>query len=190
MISSPNTPSGGTILEDLPFYLARAVVNFRRFNDRTLRAVGLESQAPGIASVLHALDEQDDCTVNSLVERTHLPNGTLTGLLDNLERDRCIQRVPNPADRRSWRIRLTAKGRRLCVKLQQRHRMVMAMFHDALSDQETAELKRLLAQVTARMRTYTSEEDRPPARTPVRSRDSKSAVKPPRRRRQTAKATA
>lgn len=177
MHSDPTTPSGGTMLEDLPFYLARAALNFRRFNDRTLRAVGLKSQAPGIASVLHALDEEDDCTVNSLVERTHLPNGTLTGLLDGLERDRCIERSPNPADGRSWNIRLTPKGRRLCAKLQQRHRMVMAVFSDTLSEQEIAELKRLLARVTARMRTFTSSENRPTARKPARVRKSKAAPK-------------
>ena len=156
MLSDPETTSSDTILEDLPFYLARAALNFRRFNDRTLRAIGLESQAPGIASVLHALDEQDHCTVKSLVGRTRLPNGTLTGLLDTLERDRCIRRVPNPDDGRSWRIRLSAKGRRVCAKLHQRHRLVMEVLREALSDEEAAELKRLLARVTARMCAYTS----------------------------------
>ena len=170
MLKNPQTPPGETILDDLPFYFARAVVDFRRFNDYTLRAVGLQPQAPGIASVLHALDEWDDCTVNSLIQRTHLPNGTLTGLLDSLEDDRCIQRVSNPADGRSWHIRLTAKGRKLCAKLHHRHLMVMELFRDALSDRETAQLKRLLTRVTARMRTYTSGEALPPNRTSARTR--------------------
>lgn len=93
------------------------MLGFRRFNDRTLRAVGLKPQPPGMASVLHALEEQDDCTVNSVVQRTHLANGTLTGLLDALERDGCLQRAANPDDGRSWRIQLTPAGRRLCAKL-------------------------------------------------------------------------
>lgn len=176
MLSDPEPPSGITILEDLPFYIARAAVAFRRFNERSVRAVGVEPQAPGIASILHALSEQDDCTVSSLVGRTGLPNGTLTGLLDTLEADRCIQRVPNPVDGRSWCIRLSAKGRRLCVKLEERHRVVMTMFRDTLSDRETVQLKRLLARVTDRMRRYVSEEDSIAVRTP--QRQSGPAAKP------------
>jgi len=127
---------------------------FRQFNDRTLHAVGAKPQPPGLASVLHALAERDNCTVNDLIEQTHLPNGTLTGLLDSLERDDCIERVRNPDDGRSRRIRLTKDGRKLRTKLDQRHALVMEIFREALSDAESAELTRLLAQITARMRAY------------------------------------
>jgi DNA-binding MarR family transcriptional regulator len=186
MRSTPKRPAGGTILDDLPFHLARAALNFRRFNDRTLSAIGLESQAPGIASVLHALHELDDCTVNSLVERTHLPNGTLTGLLDTLEGDRCIQRVPNPDDGRSWHIRLTAKGRQICAKLHQRHLLVMGLFRDVLTERETAELKRLLAQVTTCMRAYTASPDQSPSRSSSRTQRARTSPQPRRQRRKVA----
>lgn len=164
MLSDPDARLGDTILEDLPFHLARVGISFRRFNDRTLRAVGLKSQAPGMASVLHALEEQDDCAVNSLVERTHLSNGTLTGVLDSLARDGCVERARDPDDGRSWRIRLTPKGRRLCGQLDQRHRMVMALFREVLSEAETTELKRLLARVTACMRACGTDGLRSPIR--------------------------
>jgi DNA-binding MarR family transcriptional regulator len=51
-------------------------------------------------------------------------------LLDGLERDRCIRRVRNADDGRSWRVCLTEKGRRLCAKLDQRHRVVMDLFRE------------------------------------------------------------
>jgi DNA-binding MarR family transcriptional regulator len=82
-----------SLLEDLPFYLARAAISFRRINDRTLREVGLKAQAPGVGSVLYALLEEDNCAVNSLVDRTHLPNGTLSGVLDRLEQEQIIERA-------------------------------------------------------------------------------------------------
>jgi DNA-binding MarR family transcriptional regulator len=154
MASVPRRASGETLLEDLPFHLARATLAFRRFNDRTLHATGLKPQTPGLASVLHALEENDDCTISRLVEQTQLPNGTLTGLLDTLAEDGLLERIANPDDGRSWRIRLTKSGRTLCAKLQQRHQLVMDLFRDALSEAETAELKRLLSRVTARMRAY------------------------------------
>lgn len=146
-----------SILEDLPFHLARAALVFRKFNDETLHTIGLHSQAPGMASVLHALHAYNDCTVSDLVSKTHLANGTLTGILDRLERERFIQRVQNADDGRSWRIRLTPKGHTLCSDLRRRHRMVMRIFGEVLSGKETSELKRMLELVTDRMRAYHAE---------------------------------
>lgn len=147
-------PAPRSLLEDLPFHLARATLGFRRFNDQTLRAVGLEAQAPGLATVLHALSELGESPVRLLVEKTHLPNGTLTGLLDSLERDGLIQRTRNPSDGRSWLVGLTKRGRSHCKKLQERHRIVMEAFREALSEAEAAELTGLLDRLTTRMREY------------------------------------
>ncbi len=143
-----------SILEDLPFRLARAALDFRRFNDRTLRAVGVEDLAPGLASVLHAVEEAGGCTVNHLVAQTHLPNGTLTGLLDTLEREGRIRRQRNPDDGRSWLVELTPVGRVLCEKLHGRHNDVMKVFEDAFSEAEIAELSRLLSKASACMREH------------------------------------
>ena len=154
MIPVRSDPTTCSVLEDLPFCLARATLSFRRFNDQTLRAIGLPSLAPGAASVLHALQEEQRCTVNRLVERTHLPNGTLTGLLDELEGEGYLARFSNPEDGRSWLVGLTARGLRLCKKLQTRHGLVMEVFGEALTDTEQAELVRLLGKVTQCMRAY------------------------------------
>jgi len=157
-------PATRSILEDLPFCLARAALGFRRFNDQTLRAIGLPALAPGAASILHALQEEPRCTVSRLVERTHLPNGTLSGLLDELEGKSYLARFSNPEDGRSWLVGLTPRGRRLCTKLQKRHRTVMEIFGAALTDAEQADLVRLLGKVTQCLRAY-----RPEGR-PVHSR--------------------
>jgi DNA-binding MarR family transcriptional regulator len=143
-----------SVLEDLPFCLARATLGFRRFNDLTLRAIGLTTLAPGAASILHALQEERSCTINRLVERTHLPNGTLTGLLDELEEEGHLARFSNPEDGRSWLVGLTPQGLRLCKKLQKRHALVMEVFGEALTDADQAELVRLLGKVTQCMRAY------------------------------------
>ena|GEM_PF-2357218 len=148
-----------SVLEDLPFCLARATLSFRRISDETLRAVGLESLAPGLASVLHGIEEMDECTVNALIEKTHLPNGTLTGLLDTLERDGHIRRTRNPDDGRSWIIQLTGSGRQICKKLGVRHRAVMGMFREVLTEKESMEVARLLEKLISHMRAYTVEND-------------------------------
>lgn len=159
MSPPPSAPVSGTVLEDLPFCLARAALGFRRFNDQTLRAVGLEALAPGLASVLHALEERNACTVNRLLEMTHLPNGTLTGLLDELEQNGYVERISNPDDGRSWLVQLTTSGHRLCAKLQKRHQLVMDAFRATLSEAEMSQLTRLLEKATTSMRTYVARDD-------------------------------
>lgn len=154
-------PTTSSVLEDIPFCLARASLAFRRFNDHSLRLSGLPSLPPGAASVLHVLqEEQQRCTVNLLVERTHLPNGTLTGLLDALEGEGYLARFSNPEDGRSWLVGLTAPGLRLCTKLQKRHGMVMEAFGDVLTAAEQVELARLLGKATDCMRAYRPAERR------------------------------
>ncbi|HET7535564.1 MAG TPA: MarR family transcriptional regulator [Candidatus Didemnitutus sp.] len=160
MPPTQSDPTADSVLADLPFCLARATLAFRRFNDQSLRAVGLPSLAPGEASILHVLQEEQRCTVNRLVEKSHLPNGTLTGLLDDLEREGYLARFSNPEDGRSWLVGLTPAGIRLCRKLQKRHEMVMEVLGESLSDAEQDELVRLLGKVTHWMRAYRPE-DRP-----------------------------
>lgn len=144
-----------SVLEDLPFCLARATLAFRRFNDQTLRAAGLPALPPGAASVLHVLAEEGQrCPVNCLVERTHLPNGTLTGLLDELEKAGYLARCANPDDGRSWLVGLTPAGLRLCAKLQKRHDLVMDVIGETFTSNEQAELARLLEKATHCMRAY------------------------------------
>lgn len=146
------TPGEKTLLDDLPFHLARAGLAFRRLSDQTLRESGLANQAPGLPTLLHAAEELGDCSVGDLVERTHLANGTLTGLLDVLENEGCIRRVANPEDGRSWMIQLTKSGRKICTKLRARHAGVMKLFSNALSPKEASDLKRSLQKLTLAMR--------------------------------------
>jgi DNA-binding MarR family transcriptional regulator len=141
-------------LEDLPFYLVRDTVAFRRMNDCALRQVGMESQPLGAGSVLHTLFEDDSCTVKSLVERTLLPNGTLTGVLDGLERDGLIRRVKNADDGRSWLVQLTARGKAVRGTVMRRHKIITDLFDAAISPQETLLLKRALHRLTASINDY------------------------------------
>lgn len=140
-----------SVLDDLPFCLARATLAFRRFDDLTLRAMGIQSMPPGMASILHALKERDGCPVNDLVRMTNIPNSTMTGLLNSLERKGYIIRTRNPADGRSRIIRLRSGGIELYNRLLERHRSVMTLFQEALSEQESSDLKRLLDKITRHM---------------------------------------
>jgi DNA-binding MarR family transcriptional regulator len=149
-------PSGKTILNDLPFCLARAAIGFYRLNECLLRQVGLRAQPLGAGTVLHALFEQNDCTVKELAKRTQIPNGTLTGILDRLENDGLVRRAENADDGRSWRIGLTIKGQGMRKQLIRRHEITLLLFNAVFSSREAARLKRDLVRLTTYMRCYVS----------------------------------
>ena len=147
----PKSPSA---LEDLPFVMARMTVSFRRFNDQTLRSVGLAGMAPGLASVLHALEALAPCTTGQLVEVTQFPNGTLTGLLDTLEEQGLVTRQSNPKDGRSRVLSLTRKGRKVCEKLRERHALSLSFLQQALGARDAAQLARLLDKAAKALGSY------------------------------------
>ena len=75
-----------------------------------------ESEARGIQAfslgLLYFIDAAGALTPTELAVETGLPPTTLRRWLDELERRGQIRRRPNPADRRSVTVSLTAKGKR------------------------------------------------------------------------------
>jgi DNA-binding MarR family transcriptional regulator len=59
--------------------------------------------------MLVVLLDEDGALPSQLADKTALDRSTTTGLLDRLERDGWIERRPDPNDRRTLRVHLTAK---------------------------------------------------------------------------------
>jgi DNA-binding MarR family transcriptional regulator len=139
------TPSA---LDELPVFIFRLHHAFPSFLDSLGRGSPLAGKLrPGMGSVLLALLEEDDCNVKALVERLHLRNGTLTGLLDRLEESGLITRTACPDDGRAFRVRLTRRGRALGPTMLEYHRHGTAALEAGLSRAEVAQLKWLLSRV-------------------------------------------
>jgi len=73
-----------------------------------------------------------------------VPSGTLTGRLDKLERLGAIERVPDPADRRAMRVRLTSKGFDATEAAITAHVALEQQLLAPLSERERAQLDRLM----------------------------------------------
>lgn len=86
-----------------------------------------------------------------LRDAAHLPAQTLTGVLDQLAAAGFVRRSPNPADRRSILVELTAAGQaaldRICPPLIEIEEDCMA----TLSDAELRRITDLLARVQSRI---------------------------------------
>lgn len=79
------------------------------------RALGV---SPAEGHLLTYLRRYAPAPVGELARVFGTKQSTLTSILDRLERDRLLRRAPNPADRRSFLLRLTPKGRSLAGRLQ------------------------------------------------------------------------
>ena len=61
---------------------------------------GLEDLAGARGRVIFALWNEDNIPIKKLVEKTSLDKATLTGIIDRLERDGYVKRIPSPDDKR------------------------------------------------------------------------------------------
>lgn len=88
-----------------------------RLSKKLTRIINLQLKPFGITteqwSVLRTLSESDEITQKELSERADKDQATLTKILDLLEKNKFIERVQNPSDRRSFLIKITNKGTEL-----------------------------------------------------------------------------
>ena len=107
-----------------------------------IRALGLTCSQ---FDVIATLGDTEGMTCKELSEKTLVTKGTLTGVLDRLEKKGLIVRVQSREDRRSIFIRLTQKGDALFQKVFSAHIHYMKpYFERALTAAEASTLRELL----------------------------------------------
>jgi DNA-binding MarR family transcriptional regulator len=117
-----------------------SVVNARLAG--ALRPHGLTEASFNVLMILEGSDRA--LCPHEIGERRLVTRGTVTGVLDSLERHDLIRRSPHPADRRMLLIELTPAGRDLLAKALPDVRRAEADVMDGLSTTERDTLQRLL----------------------------------------------
>ncbi len=108
-----------------------------RYSARHVRALGL---TPAQFDVVAALGASSGVTLRQLSELTLITKGTLTGVVDRLERRQLLRRRADPADGRRTCVELTPSGRRLFARALPRH---VAHVRRAFATLEPARLERM-----------------------------------------------
>jgi DNA-binding MarR family transcriptional regulator len=85
--------------------------------------------------------------MKELSRRMMVTGGNVTGITDQLVAEGLVDRVDVEGDRRAYRVRLTAKGRRLFNDMAQQHEGWIMEAFSGLSDKDIATLYRLLGKV-------------------------------------------
>lgn len=84
---------------------------------------------------------------NEISRELNVSRTNITNLIDGLERDGLVERVPNPADRRVSYAQLTEDGRAICERLMPTMAEVMQDATRDFSPDERAQLKTFLYRV-------------------------------------------
>jgi DNA-binding MarR family transcriptional regulator len=104
-----------------------------RMNTR-FRPFGLSTATFNVLLVLfRAVGPLSPCDIG---ERLWVTRGTVTGLLDSLERQHLVRRTPHPKDRRMLLIELTDEGRCILERLMPEHFQGMCDLLSCLSESE------------------------------------------------------
>jgi MarR family transcriptional regulator, organic hydroperoxide resistance regulator len=80
---------------------------------------------------LFALDQTEPATAGEIAEMARISPASVTGMLDDLERDGIVTRVRSDTDRRRVLVTLTDDGRAL---LKKRRRLWLKRWDSALAD--------------------------------------------------------
>jgi len=101
-------------METLPFEIGETAHALRKAFDR--RAVGM-----GVTraqwKVLFRLERQPGLRQIELADMLDIEPITLSRIVDRLEEGGLVERVADPADRRAWRLHVTARAQPLIEKL-------------------------------------------------------------------------
>ena len=86
-------------------------------------------------------------TPAELADAAGVTRGTMTGLVDTLEKDGLVTRQSDPQDRRAVPVQLTAAGRRLMGKMLPGYFAAVAEIMQPLNETERKQLVRLLQKI-------------------------------------------
>ena len=108
---------------------------------------GLEDLAGARGRVIFALFNEDNIPIKKLVEKTSLDKATLTGIIDRLERDGYVKRIPSPDDKRATLISRTGKDEIFKSKIPEVSAQQNALFYKGFSTSEIKEFEEYLKRI-------------------------------------------
>jgi Transcriptional regulators len=121
--------------------LARAHDTFAKMTDEDIRSYGLTTPQFG---VLECLGHLGPMTLGELCRKQLVSGGNMTVVVDNLEKEGLVGRVPSKDDRRAILVRLTAKGKKLFDEIFVKHAKCVSALAGVLTEKEQGDLAFLL----------------------------------------------
>jgi DNA-binding MarR family transcriptional regulator len=129
----------------IPFLLSQLGVYLAEDFVHRLEPFGLEPRA---YAVMKALSEDDGRSQRELSTQLGIHRNVMVSVVDKLERDGLVRRMPHPSDRRAFAVTLTDKARDLLPKLDAQGIAQQAEITATLTDAERTAVLRHLQQMS------------------------------------------
>lgn len=144
-----STPYSPQIAAQEPFLatvreLVRAYQAFSAYSEAFVRQYDL---TPAQFDVIATLGNTAGLSMGDIGEKTLITKGTLTGVVDRLEKKGLVEREIPPENRRSIVVRLTAEGERLFEQVFPAHIADMKQHFAVLNPSELELLRVLLSRL-------------------------------------------
>jgi MarR family transcriptional regulator, 2-MHQ and catechol-resistance regulon repressor len=124
--------------------LVRAYQAFVTYDEAHIRKLDLTSPQ---FDVIATLGNTPGMTMGQLAEKTLVTKGTLTGIIDRLEKKGLVRREVPPENRRCFKIVLTPEGERVFEEVFPSHIAYMKERFDLLSPEEAEQTKVVLSRL-------------------------------------------
>jgi DNA-binding MarR family transcriptional regulator len=116
---------------------------------RTLLRERFDTTLPRFDLMAQLERAPDGLKMNELSRRMMVTGGNVTGITDQLVAEGLVERIEVAGDRRAYRVRLTAKGRKQFHEMARQHEGWIVEAFAGLSDKDIATLHKLLGKVKA-----------------------------------------
>lgn len=104
-------PTAGVSRDNFGFLLAKASQRWNELLYERFVAAGYPDVRPSYGSVLVPLYEEDGLRIGEIARRARLSKQTMTTLVRLVERERLVERRPDPSDGRASLVFLAARAR-------------------------------------------------------------------------------
>jgi DNA-binding MarR family transcriptional regulator len=124
--------------------LAQTYQAFSSYDEDHIRQLGLTLPQ---YDVLATLGNTSGMMMSQLAEKTLVTKGTLTGIVDRLEKKGLVQRIVPPDNRRCFIVKLTPAGEQLFEAVFPEHTAYLKQRFDRLDASTLQEIRRSLQQL-------------------------------------------
>ncbi len=128
--------------------LARHIVEFyEKLSNWEHEVVRGSDLTPGQMHAIEIIGHEKSLRMKELAEKLGVTTGTLTVTVDRLEQKGLIERKPHETDRRSYRIELTAAGKKPFAKHHEYHLKLTEEIISTLTPDERESFELMLGKV-------------------------------------------
>ena len=110
-----------------------------------LKKAGLQDIVPSHGVILAQLLHGESRNMSELAQQAHRTKSTVTTLVSKLERNGYVERIPDPADSRGVKVRLTDKGLAMRPAVDAISDGLQKIINARLTPEEALQLEELLA---------------------------------------------